>query len=79
MTDSRFDNVNPLERLIRLAAGGVLIAVIFYPGVTAFWLALVAVYPIMTAIMAWDPLYALLGNVKLQMPFNRETEIQVPA
>jgi len=77
MTDSRFDNVIPLERLIRLAVGGVLIAVIFYPSVTAFWLALLAVYPVMTAIMAWDPLYALMEQAKVQMPFNKEMEAQV--
>lgn len=79
MTNSRFDNVNPLGRLLRLAAGSVLIAVIFDSSVNAFWLALLAVYPVMTAIMAWDPLYALMDQVKLQMPFKKEMEIQIAA
>jgi len=77
MTDSRFDNVVPLERLIRLAVGGVLIAVIFSPAVTAYWLALLAVYPVITAIMAWDPLYALMDRANLQIPFKKEMEVQV--
>jgi hypothetical protein len=79
MTDTQFDNVKPLERLTRLMVGGVLIAAIYYPGVTAYWLALLAVYPVITAIMAWDPLYAALAQLKLQLPSRSRMEARAPA
>lgn len=68
MFNSPFDNVSTFERLARMTLGGLLVAAIFYPGVTATWLALLAIYPFTTAIMAWDPLYALIDQVKLHMP-----------
>lgn len=68
MINSPFDNVKPLERLARLVIGSLLVASIFNPGVTAYWLALLAVYPFITAIMAWDPLYALMDQIKLHSP-----------
>lgn len=71
MTDALYGNVTSFERLARLVVGGILIAVIFNPGVSAYWLALLAVYPIITAIMAWDPLYALMDQLKSHMPVRR--------
>lgn len=68
MTDSNSGSVSTYDRLTRLAAGGIMIALIFNPGVDAFWLALVAVYPIITAIMAWDPFYALAGRLMAPQP-----------
>lgn len=80
MTISRFDNVMPIERLARVVVGSIMLAAIFYPDVTAFkWLALVAIYPFMTAIMAWDPLYALVGQLKVRMPASRSVLTHSPA
>ncbi len=47
------------DRVARLLLGGLLIGLVmsFAPVVPA-WLALLATYPVLTAIMAWDPLYA---------------------
>ena len=64
MLVTNYDNLNPTDRLARLILGAVLIAVIFQPGFSHFWVALTSVYPIMTAIMAWDPIYALLAKLR---------------
>lgn len=68
MFNSPFDNVSTFDRLARMALGSFMVAAIFYPGVTATWLALLAIYPFTTAVIAWDPLYALINQVKLHMP-----------
>lgn len=68
MFSSPFDNIKPLERLIRMVLGSLLVAAVFYPGVAAPWLALLAIYPLITATLAWDPIYAMLDQLKLHMP-----------
>jgi hypothetical protein len=56
------------ERGSRYFVGALLIASVMaqLPGVPV-WIALMAVYPIGTAIMAWDPLYAGLEMLRQQM------------
>jgi len=63
MTESIFTNLDMKDRGVRFATGAVLIgAVMSMPSLPA-WLALVAPYPVVTAIMGWDPVYALKQQV----------------
>ncbi len=64
MLKTPYDNVQPIDRLARFILGAAMIALIFTPGFNSYWITLASVYPIMTAIMAWDPLYALLGQLQ---------------
>lgn len=63
MLMTKYDNLHLTDRLARLTIGIALIAMIFQPGFNHYWVSLVSVYPIMTAIMAWDPIYALTTKV----------------
>jgi hypothetical protein len=56
------ENLSILEVGSRLLLGAILLAVTVFAGELAIWVALFAVYPIMTAIMGWDPVYALICN-----------------
>jgi hypothetical protein len=50
-------NLGNIERLTRHVFGfGLIIAVLTLPQVPA-WLALLAIYPLFTAILKWDPFY----------------------
>lgn len=64
MFKTPFDNIRPLERLARLLLGTTMIALMFYPSLANPWITLASVYPIITAIMAWDPVYAMLGHLQ---------------
>ena len=81
MLYTTYDNIRPADRLARLVVGAALIAVIFSPAFNAYWVSLVSVYPIMTAIMAWDPVYALMENHKSHTPSKsrRLTHTHAPA
>jgi hypothetical protein len=59
------------ERGSRYFVGALLIASVMaqLPGVPV-WVALLAVYPIGTAIMAWDPLFALLETLRQRIEFS---------
>lgn len=50
---------------VRFMAGALLLAVIMVSSVVPVWLALLAIYPVMTAIMAWDPVYAVIHALRL--------------
>jgi len=53
-------NMSSYERGSRFVLAAVLIgAVLVEPGEPVVWLALVALYPMFTALMSWDPIYAL--------------------
>lgn len=67
MKDVIYGNVTSFERLARLAVGGVLISAGLNPEIDAHWLSLLSVYPVITAIMAWDPLYAFVDQVKSRL------------
>ncbi len=68
MFKSPSDNVKPLERTLRIAVGSLLVAAAFDPTIAAPWVALLAIYPLITATLAWDPVYALLDQLKLHVP-----------
>lgn len=62
-------NLGWLDRTLRVLIGAALISVVFvdlYRGMPLGWhayLALIAIYPFATAIIGWDPFYAM-GHVK---------------
>ena len=50
-------NLGIIESITRHAVGfGLIIAVLTLPQIPA-WLALLAIYPVFTAILKWDPFY----------------------
>jgi len=70
MTNTTYTNINSIERATRIVTGLALIYSITLPGgtlgITAI-LPLVAVYPIMTGIMGWDPVYSMIAQLKNRM------------
>lgn len=62
-------NMGWLDRVVRVLVGAGLVGVVFmdiYAGQPLSWhayLPIIAIYPLITAIMGWDPLYAA-GHVK---------------
>ena len=52
-------NIAYVERVARMGIGFALVSsVMFFGSVVPAWVSLFAVYPVITAIMAWDPIYA---------------------
>jgi hypothetical protein len=62
-------NVGWMDRIVRVLIGAALVAVVFvdiYEGQPLGWdayLPLLAIYPLITAILGWDPLYSA-GHIK---------------
>lgn len=63
MTDMTRENMERPEAIARYLLGIVLIVAVYQPGVTPL-LALAAPYPVLTAMMKWDPVYALYALIK---------------
>lgn len=57
-------NIGFTEDIARYVLGALLIGLVLYVPFAPVWLALIAVYPIVTAIIVWDPLYAAGGLLK---------------
>lgn len=56
-------NMCDTEAGTRFILGTVPISIIMLNNDSAAWIALLAVYPIITAIMAWDPIYAIVNSL----------------
>ena len=54
-------NVSFYDRANRLVLGSLLLIAIMATSSVPAWLALIPLYPILTAIAAWDPLYAVFN------------------
>lgn len=55
-------NVGGLDRIVRIVVGVVALAAFFFVGDAAWrWLLLIGIVPLATGLMAWCPLYAMLG------------------
>ncbi len=52
-------NENTLDRVLRIIAGLVLIALVFF-GPQTFW-GWIGLIPLLTGLIGWCPLYAILG------------------
>lgn len=57
-------NICGTENITRYALGALLIVLTMQAQFAPVWLALVAIYPIVTAIIAWDPIYAAIRLLK---------------
>ena len=69
MDKQTFDlNVSLSDCLSRLLVGISLIAVTLFIDVAPTWLALLGAYPILTAIIGWDPMYALIEGIHQKLP-----------
>jgi hypothetical protein len=79
MLKTRYDNIHSIDRIARLALGAVMVTFIFNPTFDAYWVALASVYPIMTAIMAWDPIYAWFESMKRHSPAKSKAFTHAPA
>lgn len=63
-------NILYVERVIRYVFGCVLLLGILHLNVHPV-LAIIAAYAILTAMIAWEPIYALYGTVKAVIPVPR--------
>jgi len=65
-------NVSFYDRVNRLVLGSFLLVAMMATASIPAWLTLIPLYPILTAIAAWDPLYALfnLGRSLLADKFS---------
>ncbi len=55
---SEVHNITMIERVLRHGLGWALVIAVLMVPVTPPWLAIVAIYPILTAILGWDPVYS---------------------
>lgn len=62
-----YANLNTHEQFIRYGTGAALIALSAFTLQIPLWFTLVATYPIFTAMVQWDPLYALFAVVRRQL------------
>jgi hypothetical protein len=63
MTDTSLNNIHMIERVLRLFFGCSLIGSVFFmpiPFDYLILLPLIGIYPCLTAIVGWDPLYYVL-------------------
>ena len=51
-------NITMYEKGNRILVGIALLASVMLGDMVPVWFALIAIYPIITAIIAWDPMYA---------------------
>ena len=64
MRDLLKENMCLSETVFRLMLGIALLAVTMFDSKAAVWLALLAVYPVISAITAWDPFYAISKMIR---------------
>ena len=57
-------NIRWTDDITRYVLGALLIGLVMSVQHAPVWLALVAIYPIVTAIIAWDPIYAAIRLLK---------------
>jgi hypothetical protein len=57
-------NLNKKDRFIRILLGAFLLGVFYENPYSYNLFAIFASYPILTAIMAWDPFYAIVKGFK---------------
>lgn len=50
-------NITLVERILRHGVGWAMVLLVLLLPTTPPWLAVVAIYPLLTAIIGWDPFY----------------------
>ncbi|UCH49842.1 MAG: DUF2892 domain-containing protein [Betaproteobacteria bacterium] len=54
-------NVGKIDKVLRIIAGIVLLALFFLLDGSARWLGLIGLVPLITAFVGWCPAYAMIG------------------
>jgi hypothetical protein len=72
------ENMGAVEVVIRFLSGALLLAVIMINSIVPVWFALLAIYPVVTAIMAWDPVYAAVRLLRLNVAGNPHDMKAIP-
>lgn len=62
-----FGKIGIYEQIIRYTLGLVLIELSVFAMQIPLWFVFVANYPIFTAMVQWDPVYALIAVIKQQL------------
>ena len=73
MNRESMDNIHYIERVLRLFVGMSLIGSVFYIPVPFDYLIvlpLLGIYPCLTSIVGWDPIYYLADIDQTEMSFN---------
>ena len=55
-------NVQPADRAVRIGAGIALLAIVLFAQGGWRWIGLVGMVPLLTGLLGWCPLYALLAR-----------------
>lgn len=66
-------NLYPMERILRSVFAATLLAGIIQFSFMPPWLALIAAYMVLTAIIAWEPFYALYLRARTRTPRYQPT------
>ena len=56
-------NMSFYDRINRIVIGSMMLVATMATNSIPPWVALLTLYPILTAIVAWDPLYAIIGAI----------------
>lgn len=72
------DNISATEKGIRFVLGGTMILSVLINPATPIWFAVVALYPVLTGIVNWDPCYAALHAVAGDATKQRYVPIRNP-
>ena len=75
MRDLLKENIGSVEMGFRFLLGAALIAATLFSdelgdelgGEMVVWMALLSVYPVVTAFMSWDPVYAIAHGIALKV------------
>ena len=63
-----FGQLSIHQQIIRYGLGALLIVLSVVTLQIPVWFAFVATYPVFTAMVQWDPLYALFDVIRQQLP-----------
>ena len=72
-------NLRFYDRINRAIIGSMMLLATMATSGIPPWVALLALYPILTAIIAWDPLYALFGAACSKMHRNTIDKLSIKA
>ena len=73
MSEPGLDNIHSIERVLRVFIGTSLIGSVFFipvPFDSLIVLPLIGIYPCLTGIMGWDPVYYLADYDQTQLDFE---------
>lgn len=68
-------NITLSDCLSRMLVGISLIIATLLVDAAPSWLALLGAYPILTAMLTWDPVYALIDGLRNKMAIDTKTKL----